>query len=753
VKKVEGEGPLNAKLVLVGEALGEQEEFYGRPFIGPAGQHLRRMLADAGIREREVYFTNVVPVRPPKNKLALLPGWERFIPELHNRLEQIRPNIVVPLGATALGALAGTTEITKWRGSVFKSNGRKLLPSFHPSWLLRGQFGMTPVVTHDLKRAFRESEFPEVRRKERTFHVMPSFEDALEFLACLQHEPSPVCVDIENHPNYELACVGVGNSETEAMSIPFTSNRHVHYWRDYEEVVIWRELLKLWRTRPLIGQNLSWDMTILCPLLASPNSIFMDTMLAHQTLFPEWPHGLDFLTSWYTDIPYYKDEGKIEEKGRSEEERAEYNCKDVVSTYECAMKMTEELKSSGLAKFYWMHCNPLVRLYWKMSMRGMPVSVPLLRKKKDELKTESEKILKEIEEEAGFPVNPNSFPQVSDFLYKHLKLPRRHKKGKVTTDQNALEDLQAYYPSPILSKILEYRHKTKLVGDKLQVRLWKPGLYNSNFNPAGTESGQLSASKFLGAFGSNLQNVDPEIRNIFAAQKGETFLIVDQKQAEAAVVFWLARDEKWKALYNRKVSTLEGEEEPEGSDVHQYVASTCAEKIGKEVVRFTAKRMVHGSNYDMGPVTFAKYVKCSVKEGSMLSEAYHAAFPNVRGVYHRDVRDRLVRIRTLSTIWGRKRQFLGPMKDHLFKEGFSYEPQSTIRDLTHHAALWLEEVSKEYEGVTLRLNTHDGLVIGCPVELVPIWAELCKKAFKVPLLVGGDVLEVRVEVKVSKEWK
>ena len=131
---VPGVGPLDAEVVVVGEAPGETEVAEGVPFVGQAGSQLDRALEAAGLRREDVYVTNVVKVRPPNNRTPHVDEVEAWRPVLAAELERIDPAVVVTLGNTATRALLGTDEgITDLRGRRFEREGRTIVPTFHPA--------------------------------------------------------------------------------------------------------------------------------------------------------------------------------------------------------------------------------------------------------------------------------------------------------------------------------------------------------------------------------------------------------------------------------------------------------------------------------------------------------------------------------------------------------------------------------------------------------------------------------------------
>lgn len=136
---VPGEGSPEADLLFIGEAPGEVEDRQGRPFVGPAGQLLDRILESAGFKREEVYITNMVKCRPPLNRTPQRDEIETCWPYLDAQIRQIKPKIIVALGNVPAQSFLKTSEgITSLRGQFFKwREGIELFPMFHPSYLLR----------------------------------------------------------------------------------------------------------------------------------------------------------------------------------------------------------------------------------------------------------------------------------------------------------------------------------------------------------------------------------------------------------------------------------------------------------------------------------------------------------------------------------------------------------------------------------------------------------------------------------------
>ena len=143
---VPGEGDPEAALMLIGEGPGEQEDLTGRPFVGPAGQLLDRILAAAGLSREQVYICNVVKCRPPHNRIPEADECQACMPYLRQQVALVRPKVILLLGATAAKAVLGPDiRITRDRGVWHLSRGVWILPTFHPSALLRDATKKRPV--------------------------------------------------------------------------------------------------------------------------------------------------------------------------------------------------------------------------------------------------------------------------------------------------------------------------------------------------------------------------------------------------------------------------------------------------------------------------------------------------------------------------------------------------------------------------------------------------------------------------------
>jgi uracil-DNA glycosylase family 4 len=133
-----GVGNPSADLMFVGEAPGADEDLQGIPFVGRAGQLLTRIIQAIDLKREDVYIANVIKCRPPGNRNPEQDEVETCEPFLFQQIDVIKPKVIVALGTFAARALLRTLDpISRLRGRVYEYRGAKLIPTFHPAYLLR----------------------------------------------------------------------------------------------------------------------------------------------------------------------------------------------------------------------------------------------------------------------------------------------------------------------------------------------------------------------------------------------------------------------------------------------------------------------------------------------------------------------------------------------------------------------------------------------------------------------------------------
>jgi uracil-DNA glycosylase family 4 len=159
-RTVFGVGPVNARIVMFGEAPGADEDRVGEPFVGMAGQLMDKILAASGLKREEVYIMNSLKCRPPNNRTPVDSEIENCRPYFEAQLETIQPDYIVCWGSIAVRAVLKSTEsVGRLRGKFHSFRGAKVLVTYHPAYLLRNPDAKR-LTWEDMKMLMREIGIP-----------------------------------------------------------------------------------------------------------------------------------------------------------------------------------------------------------------------------------------------------------------------------------------------------------------------------------------------------------------------------------------------------------------------------------------------------------------------------------------------------------------------------------------------------------------------------------------------------------------
>ena len=745
------DGPQDAKILLIGEAWGEKEEEARLPFQGQSGKVLNDILGEVGLPRAQVAITNVIHERPPNNNFKtfydsikgktttpsakLLAAYER----LRHEIIAISPNVIVPLGAEALKAVMGEAmSITHWRGSVLESPLGKVLPTIHPAAILR-KWDYRPAVVNDFERIVKEGEFKDVRQTERELVIVRTAEEALrEIEAASKAEWCSFDIEVESD---QITCIGLSWELHRAVCIPFWFGASGSFYQEDKEAAIWSALRGLLESElpKKIAHNGVYDLGVIQRTTGIRPRLHFDTMLAFHTLYLELPKGLDFLVSLYTDHPYYK----YQRRTGDMETYFIYNATDACLTFECARALREELAESGMEDFHHVYVSSLVDPVLHMESRGVLFDTEARNRTRRQYRYDISVLQARLEELVGHPLNTASNPQMVKWLYEELNQPKIYKRRAngtktLSADEEALDEIYKKTNNEAVKTVIDIRQKAKILSTYLEVKIDEDSHIRCSYNITGTETGRFSSSASSRGTGTNLQNIPPGVvKKLFIAESESILVNADLSQAEARVVAYLAREE-------RLIKVFE-----EGGDIHRRNAANifgCEEGQVTGEQREIAKRVVHASNYGMGPRTFAKTAGISEPEAKRLLNQYFATYPRIRQ-WHMEIRSMVQKTRCLKTPFGRKRVFFNRWGESVFKEALAFIPQSTVADITNQGLLACYKV-----GLDVRMQVHDCVVVQCREEDLGATAACMRSCMSIPVEINGKILIIPVEVKAGKSW-
>lgn len=765
-------GPKNTKIVWVGEAPGEAEDRAGLPFIGGSGTILRQMLGRTKLPPLETTFvTNVCHVKPPKNEFSWFMKKDNIhhlmngVVQLKKDLDEIKPNVVVALGAQPLRILTNRLGIDKWRGSILESTlcpGIKVIGTYHPAYILRIP-DYKAVAEFDLARIREEMLFPEINLPQRTYHLPnnTTLEQRLQLVEEL-YSATELSIDIEcvkRDDKWVLDCVGFSDHPGRAVVLDY-NDQFNHY--------LIKKLCEA--PMPKVLQNGTFDRTVLLSHDIFVNNFTWDTMIAQHALYMECAGGSDemsamtgkkrqsaigkglaFLASINTREPYYKDDGKVHDSTGSKENFWLYNGKDAAVTMECRITQEKDLREYGTMDTF-RHSMALVEPLAIATDRGIRIDLDARARLMDKYTQEIANLQSLLNGLAGFPVNVKSNKDVAKLLYETLKLPvqRNKKSGNVTADKDAVHTLAVKHPHPALLTILAIRERRDLIERYLQATIDSDGRMRSSADITGTRTGRLAYRKSIYGSGTNLQTIPEEIRCMFVPDEGHVFLYRDYKQAEAVVVAHLARCRGLIELFDDPTR-----------DIHKENAARIFGKRLEDITkteRYLAKKVVHASNYGIeakrlveivNQETETTGVRINVNQAEDLLMRYFAIYPEIREVFWGDVRKEINYSRTLTNAFGRKRTFFGRYDDKLLRDAYSWKPQSTIGELGTRA---LVRIHHDVPQCQVLLNVHDSILVQCKPEHILEVAAGMENAMRIPLTIFGREFYIPTDCKVGYNW-
>lgn len=762
---VNGEGSLDSKIFIIGEAPGANEVLKGRPFCGGAGLVLDSMLAEVGIRREDCYVDNVIQEQPPKNNFGVyyISGTASAeLMQAHVRIKQLiekyKPNVVLALGNEALTALTNERGIIKWRGSILNCRGVKVIPTIHPAMIMR-QYEHRPQAVFDLAKAKAQGKFPEFTNNYKdNFIVNPTYTTVMQTIEFL-HKQEYVSFDIETDmlrtvvhkfaETHPITCIGFGWSKEDAICIPLFYNG-IELWSEKEEQDIIIALRALFANPAIkfIAQNAQFDMTELKFFYEfEVANLFIDTMIAQHCVYPELPKGLGFLTSIYTQRPYHKDIGKLP----GSQNTWIYNCLDCVTTWESAKAIMREAIEFQTWDFYLQHSHKLIKPLMEMQLRGVLIDVKARAQLEKDLTKDLITLEETLNKAVGKPLNVSSPKQMVEFLYEDLKMPRVYKmgtrKGKRTkvlsSNEETLTELNARFPNPIFQLVIDIRKVRKVLSTYVNAKLGSDDRIRCAYKIDGTDTGRLASTKSIFDSGTNLQNIPrgPLVRKLFIPDPGMKFVEADESQAEARLVAYISEDPKLMELF-----TLDG-------DIHKHQAGRLFHKHPNSVTpdeRQRGKTVVHASNYKIGKRTLSKDLGCSELEAQGFINQYFMLYPKIK-IWQMDVDQQLKRTRVLSTPYGRKRMFFARFNDDLLRSAVAFVPQATASDLINYGLVkaWRNLPT----GWEILMQVHDSVVMQVP-EYVPspVIKKFCEFYLINTIHINGRNLRIPIDIKIGKDW-
>jgi len=777
-------GPCPAKIMIVGEAPGEQDIAQRQPFVGYAGQELSRMLSEAGIMRNACFITHVIRIQPPGMDIStliaakksditpqhllvrdkfVLPCVRDGLEMLKREIEMCQPNVIIAFGNVALWALTGNWGVVNWRGSMLQcdlplglSYKPKVVPTYTPAMILR-QWSWRQIAVHDIRRAAGESKTRELYTPDYNAVIRPDYSTVVSTLDQLytqvQARPGKIAVDIETRAGH-TACIGLAWSDHEALCIPLMClERSDGYWTLAEEAQISYALYQL-LTHPnceVLGQNFSYDAQYFFRHLHFIPNLKRDTMLTQHVLFSNMQKSLDFLSSMYCKFhTYWKDEGKTWGASLNEDQLWLYNCKDAMITFEVDAAQQVVVDQMNLRPVH----DFQQELFWPVldtMNRGLRVDTSRREGFAMTLQDEIAKREQYFIDVLDTPLNPRSGPQMKQLFYGDLGLKPiiNRKTGNVSCDDEALQKIAEREPlvKPLVNAISEYRSLGVFFSTFINAPLDVDGRMRCSFNIGGTETYRFSSSQNAFNSGMNLQNIPkggegssgltlPNVRTLFVPDPGYSFFDIDLSSADLRIVVWESDEPTFKAMLR------------EGLDPYTEIAKEFYHDPSitkKDPRRQTFKSFAHGTNYLGTAKGLAERLGLSVHEAESTQRWYFQKFPKIKA-WQDDLKDQVLKRRMVQNVFGYRCYFFDRIEGTIFNQAAAWIPQSTVACIINRAYV---NIHKNLKDVQILLQVHDSLAGQYPTHLGNWMVDQIIEQAQIELPYPGDPMTIPVGCQIS----
>jgi len=787
---VSGIGNPYSKLLILGEFPNQTDDRLMLPFNGAPGELLDRIFEEIGRGNwrADYWLTYVYRYRPPFNdikQIGTVCDVEEEKQRLYKEILSISPNCILAIGPAAFETVSGISKLLTYRGSIMPSQvgDAKVVGTISPYHLVRsskesededeskGLFSYVWkwVLQHDIKRAISESKKVGFSLPERSLTIARNSVDVSRFIDRQFKSSDRVFADIETIESTIPGCVSLAFNEYEAISIPLFSSVGRYELSSIpvtDLAFIWQKLDWLFRNKEVGGQNFKFDQAKMEMLGFRFKGLKTDTSLKAHTINPEIPYvGLAFISSIWTREPYYKDEGKEFIFGKHDIDRWYlYNAKDSAVDCEVDKAQEKELEilsreyNTDLKGFYYSYITKLHDLYFGMEKVGFRVDNGVRDYLIAKYQTWAEHLYVKLDVAVGRHINYNSPKQVKELIYEQMKIKpidRDHSTNEDVISKLLKDKVRDESCREVLSNILEVRRVNKTLSTYLYAMPDFDGRMRTQIRIVGTETGRSSDSvldpptrpiKIGFAFKTLTKHGDigQDVRGILVTDPGYVIVNIDLSQAEARVVALLSKDKELSDAFDK-------------IDIHRRTAALAlitgqlnlshefdpiADVLGKDSPeRFIGKKTRHAGNYFMQWKEFMKQVisdcrrfhiefTISAFSAKQILERFHAASPNIQGVFHAEVKDEIDMHRALVNPFGRLRRFFDRPGPQLYKESYAFIPQSTVKDRLTHSLLEIRD--KNYP-IRLVNEAHDSGTYLMPIgEYVDICREL-KPIFERPI--------------------
>ena len=779
---MQGDGPGNAAMMIIGEAPGATEDELNLPFVGQSGSFLRdEILVQAQIPESKIRFTNAVRCHPPKNRNPTALEIRKCRDYLRAEIYRIKPKVVVGMGNVPLATLLqrfykGSNEagaarksekvvggITQWRGRMvwLREFNCWFMPTFHPSYCLRNERDRstysTRQVVGDLKRAWKFTEKPRYTPSNVTATVIETA-DEIKRVVQEMREAGTFAFDIETSDDIE------GRRYPRVIGASFACSSTRGYYLPWEMVeshkgVHWAvSALLLDRRLTKIMHNGAYEVRVLRFNGMRIYDRYVDTMAEAHLVDENFSKRLKDLAWLYTDFGGYDtplEKYKYEHRIKSDYGKIPYSmlsvygALDSVATYAIHEKLKKPMRDQALNPLFQKIVMPVRRVMSDAEYAGIYVDLDHAHAVRSACDTAMTKLEEAIYAEAGGEFNIGSNQQLANVLFKKMGFtPLKRTKTGYSVDKESIEYVATQDNSEIAKYLSDRAYVKTMNGTHITQALeftWEEdNRVHAFYNLTGAATGRASCSS------PSLQNVpaDALVRAIYTATPGNYLVEGDLKSAELATIAALSGEEVFIDAFNN------------GLDPHSQTFRRLYDLPGDyeptNLERRKAKTINFGLVYGISAIGLARRLAISVEEAQEFMNLYFSRLPHI----HKWMENQKAIVRKrgyVESVFHRRRRLPLGMSDSWSDRGraerqaMNAPVQSGAADYTYIGLVRLARILKRSKSKSKIVHTvHDCGLADTVVPEKNFVVDAFHEAFETP--VKAIPVRMKVDIEVGHRW-
>ena len=612
--------------------------------------------------------------------------------ECKNLINTLKPNVIVPLGEDMLNYITGLEKIQNHKCTVLKAKaefgGIKTIPLLHPEHIVKvwEDHAYLSFGCHRLKQEYHSKE---IKPDNRCFRLSLdlSFEEMMKQLrsaaSCFE-----VSIDFETGRS-QVNTFGIAVSGQEALAIEvipskYTPEQFHRLWSLINEILQDSAIKK-------IMQNGMHESQFASLYGIEIKGISFDTMVAFKMLHPSLEMGLDNICRLYTDLPYWKDEGKDWNDVRNWRDHLIYNCKDTTATFQAKTNLEIALKERGLWEQYETYMATIYPSMQSMSNEGINLSVEKLEAVKAETEKEfadlNNSFNVEAKERFGKEVNVNSHKQVKS-LFREIGIKIPTKMGKETVSKDALKKLTKSYPNETLIKsLIKLSDLNSELETYCNFKYDEDGRMRFSASMFHNEYGEFKTSANAFDKGFSMDGLYKKTKSFFIADEGKEFLEISFYKPELTYLAYDSGDSKM-------ISMIE-----QNQDIPSILATRMFNKAFPNQFSHEyriAEAAIYAAAYGQSPRAFAIQTSATIKgisdnDAKKYISIIFEFFPKLKK-RQENISYKLRKDRTLVNLLGSKITYYDRFNDDLFKKAYEWGYRSLMADLIKQISIHLVSI-------------------------------------------------------------